>query len=183
MDNSAQKPTIQEVSYTHDALIDEILLNPAVSQGEMARMYGYTQGWMSIIVNSDAFQNRLAERKAELVDPKIRASIQERLDAVARVALERIMDRLDNPISAIKNGDLIAMAKLGVGDKNNRLVGPTTQNNLYVVALPAPAQNTQEWLDNRSDKSHLRAPMEVIRTRVEALTTRPLPIAEEVLRG
>lgn len=139
---------IQRVRYTHDAVIDEILINPSISQGDLAKMFGFSQGWMSIIINSDAFQNRLAERKGELVDPKIRASIAERLDAVAKRSLDKIMDRLDNPAAQISNADLVAMAKLGVGDKNTRGNAPMTQNNLYVVALPGQAPNTKAWLEN-----------------------------------
>jgi hypothetical protein len=164
-DAKAERQTLARVRYTHDAVIDEILINPAVSQGDLAKQFGFTQAWMSIVINSDAFQNRLAERKGELIDPKIRASIQERLDAVARRSMDRIMERLDGP-GAIKDGDLVAMAKLGIGDRNNRVAAPVTQNNLYVVALPAPAPNAQAWLDNRSDR-----------------TPRPLEIVQEVARG
>ena len=35
---------IQRVSYTHDALIDMIIANPEVSQGELSKAFGYTQG-------------------------------------------------------------------------------------------------------------------------------------------
>lgn len=183
LDFSAPRTQIAKVRYTHDAVIDEILMNSAISQGDLAKQFGFTQSWMSIVINSDAFQNRLAERKAELVDPAIRASIQERLDAIAKRSMDRIMERLDS-LGHIKDADLVSMAKLGIGDKNNRTQAPQTQNNLYVVALPAPAPNAQAWLDNRSDKTALRAPMEVIQQRVEALTTRgPIPFVEEVARG
>lgn len=162
----SRMPEIAKVRYTHDAVIDEILINPAISQVELSKMFGYTQAWMSICINSDAFQNRLIERKAELVDPKIRASIQERLDAVAKISLDKIMDRLENPAVNIRNNDLVAMAKLGIGDKNNRVAAPVQQNNLYVVQLPAPALNSQTWLDSRSNPN-----------------PRPLPLVEEVTRG
>jgi hypothetical protein len=159
------RPEIHKVSYTHHAMIDAILMNPTITQTEMAKQFGYSQTGICIIVNSDAFKERMAERKAELLDPQIRASLQERLDTVARRSLDRIMDRLDSP-GHIKDADLVSFAKLGVGDRNNRVAAPQTQNNLYVVALPAPAPNSQAWLDNRSDK-----------------TPRVLPIAEEVTPG
>lgn len=142
---------IKKVRYTHDAVIDEILVNPSISQNELAKIFGFSAGWMSICINSDAFQERLAERKGMLTDPKIIASINERLDAIARRSLEKIMDRLDNPGANIKTMELVAIAKLGVGDKNTRPAGPQLQqNNLYVVNLPPPAQNSQQWLSNRS---------------------------------
>ena len=83
---------ITKVRYTHDAIIDMIIANPAVSQGDLSREFGFTESWMSIIINSDSFQERLANRKGELVDPKIKASIEARLDAIARRALDRLLD-------------------------------------------------------------------------------------------
>lgn len=143
---------IKKVRYTHDAMIDEILMNPSVSQGELAKQFGFSQTWMSIVINSDAFQERLAERKGQLTDPTVIASINERLDAIAKRSLDKIMDRLDSPTANLKTIELVAIAKLGVGDKNNRPAGPQVQNNnLYVVSLPPPAQNSAAWIANRSD--------------------------------
>jgi hypothetical protein len=70
--------TLAKIRYSHDGIIDEILLNPQITQRELAKMVGFTEGWLSICINSDAFKERLAERKGELVDPVIRASVQER---------------------------------------------------------------------------------------------------------
>jgi hypothetical protein len=166
MSSLAQKPRIKNVKYFHDQVIDEILGCPGISQGELAQTFGYTQAWMSIIVNSDAFKERLAERKAELTDPVIVATIQERLDGVAKRALDKILERLDSPASgAIKNADLVSMARLGVGDKNTRPAGPVQQNNLYVVALPPPAANSAAWVSNLSQ------------------TPRGLPLVQEVSTG
>lgn len=151
---------IAKVRYTHDAVIDEILRDPSISQNELSRLFGFTPSWMSICINSDAFQERMRERKAILVDPGLQATINQRLDAVARRSLDKIMNRLDSSIGApIKDADLIAMAKLGVGDKNTRPAGPMQQNNLYVVALPAQAKNAEAWLGNRSDP---RGPLPII---------------------
>lgn len=152
-------PEIARVRYTHDAVIDEILMNPAISQNDLAKHFGFSPAWMSIVVNSDAFKERLAERKGELVDPKLVATINERLDSIAKRSLEKIMDRLDNPGAQIKTMELVAIAKLGVGDKNTRPAGPQVQNNLYVVSLPSPAKDAKAWIANRSDP---RGPSDII---------------------
>lgn len=141
---------IARVRYTHDAMIDLIISTPSISQNEMAALFGYSATWVSIIINSDAFQERLAARKTELTDPKLRASIEERLEALAKTALDRLIERLDTSTPAIRTSDLVSIAKLGVGDRANRPQVAPTQNNLYVVALPPPAQNTSSWLANRS---------------------------------
>lgn len=141
----------KSTNYTHEAVIDWILAEPGVTQREIAAEFGYTEAWMSIIIGSDAFKEKLAERKAQLTDPRIIASINERLDAVAKRSLDRIMDRLDSPVhGSIKTADLVSIARLGVGDKNTRPAGPTIQTNLYVVALPTPAKTAETWLSNRS---------------------------------
>lgn len=137
---------LANVRYPHEAIIDEILIDPSVSQAELAARFKYSQTWMSIIMNSDAFKQRLAERKVELIDPKITASIEDRLNAVAKRSLDRIMERLDSSASLIKDADLIGMAKLGVGDLNARGPKAPTQQNLYVVNIPSPAPNSVEWL-------------------------------------
>jgi len=153
-------PEIARVRYTHDAVIDEILQNPAISQNELAKMFGYSPTWISICINSDAFQERLEERKAELVDPAIRATIAERLEAIAKRSLEKIIDRLDSPVAmqAMKTQDLVSIAKLGVGDRNTRGPAPQTQNNLYVVNLPPQAADAQSWLATAGGSSKTPAP-------------------------
>ena len=73
---------VARVSYTHDAMIDAIIHNPTISQNQLAAHFGYTPGWVSQIIASDAFQARLAERTGELVDPTIRASVEDRFKAL-----------------------------------------------------------------------------------------------------
>lgn len=142
-------PEIAKVRYTHDAVIDEIIANPAVSQGELAAKFGFTQTWMSIIVNSDAFKYRLESRKAEIVDPKIRASVEERLDGLAKRALDKLMDRIDNNMP-FSNADLIQAAKLGVVGKGANGPKLTQNNNLYVIQAPEKAENSSHWLKTTS---------------------------------
>ena len=136
---------IKKVRYTTDAVIDVILTNPSVSQGELAEMFGYTQTWISLIINSDAFKNRLAERKGQLIDPQITASVEERLEALGKASLDRLLDRVNSSVP-LKPLELVAMAKLGVGNRADKPVAPQQQNNLYVLSMPAPAASSKEWL-------------------------------------
>ena len=141
------KPTIQKVRYTHDAVIDEIIANPAISQGELSQRFGFTQSWMSIVINSDAFKERLAERKAQLIDPKLIASVEDRLGAIANRSLDKLMEKLDGPgANGIKVMELVAIAKLAVGDRNITKNSPTVNNSLYVVNLPPPSPDAKTWV-------------------------------------
>lgn len=155
-------PAIAKVRYTHDAIIDTIIANPAISQGALAREFGFSEAWMSIIINSDSFQFRLEERKAELIDPIIKASIEERLNSLAKISLDKLMERVEgkNGIK-MKDSDLIQTAKLAVGNKNSLSAPAPQEHNLYVVHVPAPAATATEWLSTRSDP---RGPLPTVET-------------------
>lgn len=142
---------LRKVRYTHDAVIDEILINPTISQNDLAKMFGFSVSWISICMNSDAFKERLAERKAEITDPILRATIKDKVEAAAGRALDRIIDRLESPThGSIKTADLVAIAKLGATPPAPAPAAQT--NNLYVVQVPAPANNAQSWLSQASGR-------------------------------
>ena len=128
---------IARVKYSHDAMIDLLIANPAISQNEIASTFGYTVPWVSRIMNSDAFQARLALRKEELLDPVIVASIEEKFRALASKSLDVVLDKLSVTNSAelgLKALEISAKA-LGYGARQQNL---NVQTN-FVVALPAKA--------------------------------------------
>jgi hypothetical protein len=142
-------PEVQKISHTHDAIIDEMLVNPKISQGELAKMFGYTQSWMCIVMNSSAFRERFLERKEEIVDPILRARMAdnvEKASSAASRALDRILNRLESDATAagIKTADLVSIAKLDLAPKSQM---PAVQNNnLYVVNLPPQAKDSAAWV-------------------------------------
>lgn len=139
-------PEIAKVRYTHDAMIDMIVENPAISQNEIAAKFGYSAAWVSIIVNSDAFQARLKERREDLVDPQLRATVKDRLQAVANKAMERLMERLatNAPFSNKELIEAAGMATKGLGFGAPQVpTGPT--QNLYIVPAPAVPATSAQW--------------------------------------
>lgn len=139
---SASK-AIDRVSYSHDAMIDLIIANPMVGTTEIAAHFGYSPSWVSRVINSDAFQARLAVRKHELIDPTITASIEEKMKAVASKSLDVVMDKLQTLNSfdqGLKALEVVSKA-LGYGARKEA----TVQNN-FVVALPPKAQSAEEWM-------------------------------------
>lgn len=138
---------IAKVSYTHDAMIDLIIAQPSISQGELAKFFGYTQSWVSTVKNSDAFQARLAERKAELIDPAITASIDEKFRALADSSLNLLIERVT---SAVKPSDdfLLQTAKLSAGALGYGAKAPAasnTTNIAVVVQVPPKIQSSVDW--------------------------------------
>jgi hypothetical protein len=134
---------IDRVKYTHDAMIDLIISTPGVSQGTLAKHFGYTAPWVSRILNSDAFQARLAQRKSDVIDPSLVLSIDERLRAVAAKSLDIVLEKLEATQSldaALKAVDMSVKA-LGYGARAQNVA---VQQN-FVVALPPKSESALAW--------------------------------------
>lgn len=148
---------IATVKYSHDAMIDMIIANPAVKQGEIAKMFGYTEAWVSRIMNSDAFQGRLAERRKELIDPTIVATVDEKLRALASKSLDVVLDKLSliqDPNLAMKAVEITTKA-LGYGARQQNVA---VQQN-FVVALPGKATSTTDWMNAHGPQSVAKPPI------------------------
>ena len=139
------KDSIQRVKYSHDAMIDLIIVNPAISQGEIAKAFGYTEPWVSRIFGSDAFQARLAQRKCDLVDPTLVASVEERLRAVASRSLDLVMEKLENPklctLDQVMKAVEVSTKALGYGARQTNVAVQTS----FVVAMPAVNPDAANW--------------------------------------
>ena len=156
---------IAKVSYTHDAMIDLIVDNPRLSQNELAAHFGYSPSWISQVVNSDAFRERLAERREDVVDPVLRMSLEERIRGVTSVAIDVLLDKLkatENPNIAIRVLEHGTRA-LGYGAQKQQQV--VVQN--YVAVVPPKSLDSAAW-------SEAHAPL-VIEARERLIERRVAP--------
>jgi hypothetical protein len=138
---------IARVRYTHDAMIDAIIAEPAVRQKDLAEKFGISPTGVSAILNSDAFLARLEERKKEIVDPSLVATAEERLKGVLSQSLEILAEKLrpeNQPTSKLAlDVARLASTALGYGAR-----GPSVEINnsqSFVVALPQPATSEESW--------------------------------------
>jgi hypothetical protein len=84
---------IQKISYTHEQILNWLVLNPHVSLRECADHFGYTQPWLSTLIHSDIFQAKLRERQMQ-VAARVAQSIPERLQVVTNIALEKLAEKV-----------------------------------------------------------------------------------------
>lgn len=112
-DVSPAANAIAKISYTHDKVIDIIVANPRVTLDDISGVFGYTPGWLSRMMNSDAFKLRMAVRRNELVDPLITAALKERFEAIAMRGLEVIQQKIDQPAEVVKFSDAAKAVELG----------------------------------------------------------------------
>jgi hypothetical protein len=129
----------------HEHVIDILIAEPNITQREIAGRLNRSEYWLSIVVNSDAFQQAYKARKAGILDPLLVATVEERLTAVANKAADKLMDRLAMN-AAFSNKELIETAKmastaLGLGP--SKAAGPV--QNLYIIPAPVTPVNSTQW--------------------------------------
>lgn len=174
---------IQKVKYTHDAMIDEILANPSVSQNDLAKKFGYTVPWVSRVMGSDSFQARLHARRDEVVDPFLVATIEERFRGLAMQSLDIIAEKMEATKSvdtAFKALDISSKA-LGFGARVDTSRG-NVQNN-FVIQIPGKAANAAEWAEAYNGKpipvTVEALPMSTTITRDPTIQPSPMKIGGE----
>lgn len=136
------KHAIQRVSYTHDAMIDLILLKPEVTQREIAAHFNLSEVWISRVRNSDAFLARLAQRKSDLIDPMIVVSFEEKMRSLADISADIVAEKLEATRDvglAFKALEMSTRA-LGYGARQQPQVA-----NTFVVAMPTPSADATSW--------------------------------------
>ena len=151
------KDALGRVRYSHDALIDYILVNPQATQNEIAKAFGYTVPWISRIMCSDAFLARLAERKEDLVDPMIISSLEDKMHGAVARSFDILIEKLDQP--HIANSQMGTELALKVADLGGKLLGygaradktPAVQQN-FVVLTPGKNASAAEWAQQYGTK-------------------------------
>ncbi len=88
---------LQKIGYSHTDMIDFIISNPGITQNALAARYGYSVGWISNVMASDAWQSALAARRAEICDPVLVATVEERFKGITLLSLERLKQKLEAP--------------------------------------------------------------------------------------
>ncbi len=131
---------IQRVSIKHDAILDYLLVNPAQKLGEVAKKFDVSAPWLSVIIHSDAFQAKLAEKDGICFSTTI-VPLREQLMGVAQVGVEKLGECLENA-SAVSDKQFIAdttdsiLKNLGYSPKSVAPASPsgnTTNNNVFIV--------------------------------------------------
>lgn len=154
----AASAQIAEVNHRHEAIADIMLSFPDLKKGEIAEMLGYTQAWLSSVINSDAFifyyDNRRLEYNAALHQETVN-----KLYEVAIKATEKVSDLLDaediDPRFVLDAKDK-ALHRLGYGPSRpaaGESVG--VQNNIYVASPDGLMQARERMNEFHQKKSEV----------------------------
>lgn len=84
---------IKSVSVRHEAILQYLMVNPRVPLGIVAQHFGISQGWLSQVIHSDAFAERLRECRDVAFHETV-LPLREKMLNVAHQALDQLQEVL-----------------------------------------------------------------------------------------
>lgn len=129
---------IKRINHTHEAIINWLIANPDRYLQDAAAFFNVTQAWLSVVVNSDAFQEKLRQRQ-DAVFGLVALGMRDKIAGAAHIGVEKVARHLET--SEDKDYVLNATDKLlkamGYGGKQvtvNANQTNVTNNTLSVSA-------------------------------------------------
>lgn len=120
---------IGRARYRHDAIIEALIRNPAITHGELAKQCGYSRMWIGQILASPAFKERMEKRQDRLIDPTLKSALADRISALTLRSIDILQEKLNKPSSEIS--DLLAVRVLEVSTRGvTRDTAPVVQVNV-----------------------------------------------------
>lgn len=155
--NSVNGQGLKSVTRTLDGVIDFMLANPHMSTKDIAKECGYTPSYLYTVQQTDAFQAQLKARKEELLDPILKATLEDRMKGLAQKSMEVVMERLSKPLVSEDYALEVMKAStkaLGFGARQDKT--PLTQN--FVFQLPSTPRTVEEWEASHGQGQYAMAP-------------------------
>jgi hypothetical protein len=125
---------IQKVSIWHEQIVDWFLQNPGGTQQDCADHFQKTQGWISIVMGSDAFREFRDLRMRNHQD-HVSRSLVSQVQGLARSGLKELTTRLNGeevlPIGQVRDITELAVKSLGMG-QGGRSFGLGEPNGVQV---------------------------------------------------
>lgn len=144
---------VKEVRPWHESLIDMMIQHPHLTQRELAGFFGVTEGWLSTVKRSDAFQELYAQRR-EAHFSRVSETVVDRVETMAEMTLDRINERVEQEGDDMSLDSLVTISKLALnslgfggrgGSVNGNIVN-NTQNVMVVAADKEALRKAQETL-------------------------------------
>jgi hypothetical protein len=133
-------PQIQSLKPMHEAIMDFLLANPSTTYREISATFGVTIPWISCIINSDVFQDKMKDKQGEMFQVGVLQPLEGKMRGVVDLTLERLAVKVQTAESLpdLTNTADKLLGRLGYGPKGNS-EGSTT-NNIFAPALIQRAQ-------------------------------------------
>lgn len=98
--------------YHPEAMVQLILQNPSWDKAKLAKHFGKPESWFSSVLASERFQQAIEPYRANLPDPSLTATMEERVKAMAIRSMDVLLVKMDSKEAS----DLLVLkaAELGI---------------------------------------------------------------------
>lgn len=161
---------IKSVSIRHEAIMQFLLANPQVRLQDVAKHFGITQGWLSQVIHSDAFQAMLRERQDVAFHTTV-LPLREKMTLIAHQALDKLEVAIESEsdtkvLSGIAEG---VLDRLGYGTKAAPQMVNNIQVNQQVNVLRSELEEARQLIGSKRSFTSLEDAMNGVRAAL------PLP--------
>lgn len=143
---------VERLTPRHDLIIDFLIANPTMKMSDVARTFGVTPPWLSVIIHSDIFQAKLAE-KQEVFFIRSTQSIKEKLETLAHLAIDDMIDRVEvqSDINNVREIAKVALDRIGFSPARGPVVGGNqyVQNNFISASAEVLKAARQKILEHK----------------------------------
>lgn len=143
-----QKTPGGRMPYTHEKMVEVLILTPRITQKELAGIFGFREQYISRILCSDGFREMYERRRKQLNGEHagVMEELRTRFEALARQSLDRLEEKLEM-------GNVPAEVALKALEQSSRALGygapsvkvDARQQN-FIALMPAKAKEAGEWL-------------------------------------
>lgn len=129
----AESAYIDKLSPMHEAMVNYLIEFPSSSRKQMALHFNVTVPWLSTIIHSDVFQEKLRRRQDAIFNVAIARPIQERLLGAAHVAIDKMYEALESGVQLDDITRAVDMLVKATGNfKSAPAAGPGQVNNTQI---------------------------------------------------
>lgn len=107
------KTQVAKINWWHEQLADWMLANPEKTLGEAAKHFDISQAWLSVVKNSDSFKDYWAKRRS-VIEAGVAGSIVDKTCAMTELALDRMLEKMENMGDALSIKQLQSIADMGL---------------------------------------------------------------------
>ncbi len=117
----AQSVQIKSVRPWHEQIVDWMLQNPHLTQGQCALYFDKTEAWLSSVINSDLFREYKSRRFTQHHE-NVSHSVIEHVSGLAGLSLEVLRERIqderdDIPLGIVLDSATLMLKSMGYGPK------------------------------------------------------------------
>jgi len=149
---------------THELMGEWILQNPGGTLREMGAHFGYSETWLSQVINSDMFKAYMAQRMGD-IQSYVSLDIPQKMAHLANQSIERMREVLEktNDAEVIKDSFDKVMHRYGYAPNARNAIQPdgpkpgAVQNNVFFLSAEDHARVKEKLINSHAQPAEPQA--------------------------